>query len=214
VSAIVGVVGGSGGVGASSFAADLAALAGASLLIDLDVGAGGIDVLLGVEGAPGARWSGLHVAGGYLEPSALRGGLPSWGRGAVLAADGPELDPAAVEQVLEVASCGGEPVVLDLPRRDCEERAVALPRCALVVVLVRADVPGVVAAHAVVRDLGEVPFGVVARRGSVGAEDAARAVGGPLLGVLPALSRRGPAVGRPSPATRRVAAGVLAGALR
>src|SRR5690349_916184 len=61
---VLGVVGGSGGVGASSFAAVLAATAGRSLLVDLDVAGGGLDVVLGIEAEAGARWSGLHLAGG------------------------------------------------------------------------------------------------------------------------------------------------------
>ena len=52
---MIGVVGGSGGVGASVFAAVLAAtaavLGGRALLIDLDVTGGGVDVTLGLESA-------------------------------------------------------------------------------------------------------------------------------------------------------------------
>src|SRR3954468_4077584 len=101
---VIGVVGGSGGVGASSFAAVLAVVAGDSVLVDLDVAGGGVDVLLGIERMAGARWSGLQLAGGRLAPTALISGLPHWGRCAVLAADVPELDPEAVLQAVEVAA--------------------------------------------------------------------------------------------------------------
>ena len=209
---VIGVVGGSGGVGTSSFAAVLAAVAGGALLVDLDVAGGGIDVTLGIESTPGARWSGLRLAGGRLEPGALVGGLPRWGSVPVLAADVADLDPDAVLQVLAVARTTG-PVVLDLPRRDCPERAAALLHCALVVVLARADVDGLVAAHALTDGLPELPRGVVCRRGEVASADAARLGGVPLLGELPALdgSRMVLNPHRLPSAPSRVAAGVLRG---
>lgn len=209
---VVGVIGGSGGVGASSFAAVVAAVAGDALLIDLDVSGGGIDVTLGIETVPGARWSGLRVAGGRLDAAALAGGLPRWGQVPVLGADVGELDAGAVRQVLDVANRAG-PVVVDLPRASCPERAAALLHCELVVVLARSDVDGLVAAHAVVAALPEVPIGLVARRGEVPARDAAGLVGCPLLGELPALghSRAELRPERLPRAAARVAAGVLGG---
>jgi MinD-like ATPase involved in chromosome partitioning or flagellar assembly len=209
---VIGVVGGSGGVGASSFAAVVAAVAGGALLVDLDVAGGGIDVTLGIESVPGARWSGLRLAGGRLDPAALIGGLPQWGSVPVLAADVAELDPDAVLQVLDVARPAG-PVVLDLPRRICPERAAALLHCRLVVVVARADVDGLVAAHALVEGLPELPSGLVCRRGEVAGADAARLVGAPLLGELPALARNRLVLNahRLPSAAARVAAGMLRG---
>jgi MinD-like ATPase involved in chromosome partitioning or flagellar assembly len=208
---VIGVVGGSGGVGASSFAAVLAA-AGGALLVDLDVAGGGIDVTLGIESTAGARWSGLRLAGGRLDPDALVGGLPRWGSVPVLAADVADLDPDAVLQVLDVARSAG-PVVLDLPRRSCPERAAALLQSRLVVVLARADVDGLVAAHALVATLPELPNGLICRRGEVAAVDAARLVGVPLLGELPPLGRNRMVLNshRLPSAAARVAAGVLRG---
>ncbi|HVU92212.1 MAG TPA: hypothetical protein VHC23_08255 [Jatrophihabitans sp.] len=209
---VVGVVGGSGGVGASTFAAVLAAVAGTSALIDVDVVGGGIDVLLGVELEPGARWSGLHLAGGHLDPAVLLDGLPHWGRCAVLAADEPRLDPTAVRQVIEVAAAAG-PAVLDLPRTPCPERSAALELCDLVVVLARGDACGLVAAHAVIRGLPDVPVGVVIRRGELPGPEAARLVDAPLLGELPPMGDAVDLTGGRLPRTARsVAAGVLAGA--
>jgi hypothetical protein len=169
-------------------------------------------VLLGIEHAPGARWSGVHLAGGRLDPDALLAGLPRWGPCAVLAADVAALDAEAVLQVVEVASAVA-PVVLDLPRAACAERAAALMHCDLVVVLARGDVSGLVAAHAVVGALPELPVGVVVRRGEVPGPEASRWVGAPLLGELPPLTTRfvlDP--GRLPRAVHGVAAGVLAGA--
>lgn len=209
---VIGVVGGSGGVGASCFAAVLAVVAAPSVLIDLDAMGGGVDVTLGVEAMPGARWSGLRVAGGHLDPAALIAGLPRAGPCAVLAADTAQLDPEAVLQVLEAAASAG-PVVLDLPRASCAERAAALLACDLVVVLARADVSGLVAAHAMVSALPQLPVGVVIRRGELEPDEAAELVGAPLLGVLPALgsSRLVLDADRPPRSIARVAAGVLAG---
>ncbi|HET6877602.1 MAG TPA: hypothetical protein VFH38_08750 [Jatrophihabitans sp.] len=211
---VVGVLGGSGGVGASTFAAVLALTAGPSVLVDLDVCGGGIDVVLGVESVPGARWSGLEVAGGRLEPATLAAGLPHAGSCAVLAADTAELDPDAVRQVLAAAAAAGA-VVVDLPRARCAERAAALLLCDLVVVLARADVGGLVAAHAVVAELPELAVGVVVRRGRVQPTQAAELIGAPLLGELGPLGAAQPLDPRRLPRSLvRVASGVLGGLRR
>jgi hypothetical protein len=187
VGSVIGVIGGSGGVGTSSFAAVLAAVAGGATLVDLDVAGAGIDVTLGIESVPGARWSGLQVAGGRLDPDTLVGGLPRWGAVPVLAADVREFDPDAVRQVLDVAGQAG-PVVVDLPRCTRPERAAALPACSLIVLLARAHVDGLVAAHTLATALPDVPCGLVCRRGEVRSTDAARLVGRPLHGELPPLT--------------------------
>ncbi|MBE7189760.1 hypothetical protein [Jatrophihabitans endophyticus] len=190
---VIGVVAGSGGAGASSFAAALAraaaARAGRGLLIDVDPTGGGIDVLLGIERDPGARWSGLRLGGGFLEPDALWGGLPRFGPVAVLAADTGDLDPAAVGQVIDTGAELG-PVVLDLPRGPTEARDEAAARCRVVVVVARGDLPGLVAARAALTSLPDVPAGVVVRGGDVDPAQAAGVVGGALLGELP-LARAG-----------------------
>lgn len=178
---MIGVVGGSGGVGASTFAAVVATVTGA-MLVDLDASGGGIDVLLGVEAAPGARWSGLRVAGGRLDPAALADGLPRAGPCPVLAADAAP-SPGAARQVIATAAAAG-PVVLDLPRGAGLLCAAGVGCCDLLVVVARGDVCGVVAARAVAAGLS-APTGVVVRRGAVAASEAAALVGVPLLGVVP-----------------------------
>lgn len=203
--AVVGVVGGSGGVGASTFAAVLAECAAPSTLIDCDAVCGGIDVLLGVEFAPGSRWSGLRVDGGTLDPGLLDTGLPHWHGVRVLAADTAPV-PAALEQVVEAAG-GLGPVMLDVPRAPGELRDAALRRCALCIVVAVADVPALAAARAVLSSLPELPVGAVVRRGSVAVEDAAVLLGVPVLGTLPDLAR----TAAPCRASARVAAGLLDG---
>src|SRR3954469_13289994 len=102
-SIVVGVTGGSGGVGASTFAAVLAMVARPAVLVDLDPVGGGADVLLGIEAHPGARWSGVRLDGGRLEPTLLADGLPRWRDVAVLAADSGEPSPGAALQVVDAA---------------------------------------------------------------------------------------------------------------
>jgi hypothetical protein len=178
------------------------------VLIDLDPSGGGLDVPLGIETIEGARWSGLRVAGGHLDPQVLLAGLPLWGSVSVLAGDRAELPaPEALSQVLAAARELG-PVVLDLARRPCATRATALRECALVTVLVTDDVAGVTAARAVLAGLGEVPVGVLVRGGPRRAGAVADLVGARLLGRLPPLRRRSDL-----PAGLRGQAGVAAGVL-
>jgi secretion/DNA translocation related CpaE-like protein len=191
---IVGVVGGCGGTGASTFACVLAATAvseAPAVLVDLDPVAGGIDVLLGIEAVPGARWSGLRLSGGRLDPGVLAEGLPQWASVAVLSADVmPEAD--VVAQALDVASRAA-PVIVDLGRWDNAARRVALERCGLVVLLCGSDVRSVTGARAVALSLGDQPVGVVvvrAGRDLAPASRIAELVGSPLVGVIPCVPRR------------------------
>jgi hypothetical protein len=209
---VLGVVGGSGGVGASTFAAVLAATAGRSTLVDIDTTGGGIEVLLGVEDAAGARWSGLRLGGGRLEPALLRDGLPRWGPVSVLAAD---TEPAAgaVRQVLDAAAELG-PVVVDLGRAAVGPRQVAVSRCALVLLVAAAEVRGLSAARAVAAGLSDVPVGLVVRHGAVAPDEAAALTGVRLVGVAPSLppSRERVLDARRLPrALVRLASGVLDG---
>ena len=201
------MIGGSGAVGASTFAAVLTSVAESGVLIDLDPVGGGIDVLLGIDDVPGARWSGLRVGGGYLDPAALATGLPRWRTVAVLAAD----EPPDAESVAQVAASADElgPVVFDLPRAPSPLREAGLACCALCVVVAAAtDVRTLVAARAVLRSLPDVPTGVVLRRGGFGVGEAVELLGAPLLGVLPPVDR-------PSErAALRIAAGLVDGVER
>jgi hypothetical protein len=213
---VLGVVGGSGGVGASTFAAVLAAVTGRAMLVDLDVVGGGIDVLLGIEGVPGARWSGLRVGGGRLDPKLLADGLPRWGPVPVLAADSPPDSADAVAQVLAAAASLG-PVVIDLGRGPTGPRDAGVARCVLVVLLAVAQVRGLIAARAVAASLSGAPTGLVLRRGSVAPDQAAPMTATALIGVVPALAASRDRVvdaRRPPRALARMAAGVLDGVVR
>jgi hypothetical protein len=206
---VIGVVGGSGGVGSTTFAAVLAAVSattGPAVLVDLDPLGGGIDVLLGAEHIPGPRWSGLRVAGGRLDPQLLADALPRWGPVSFLAADVVP-DAVAVTQVVGVARQLG-PVVLDLCRFPTPHRAAGIYCCDLVVLVCGANVLAVNAARSVTSGLVHRSIGAVVRtrRGGTSPERVAAFVGGALIGSAPAWSR--PAEDKP------LAAGALPRALR
>ena len=123
---VVGVIGGRGGAGASTFAlaTGLAAvwLGRSAVLVDADPLGGGIDVLAGAEGQPGYRWPDLVTARGAVRPEVLQDGLPavdglgllSWDRSRSPTSGSLDADVARV--VLGAAAAGHELVVVDLPR--------------------------------------------------------------------------------------------------
>lgn len=206
---IIGVVGGNGGVGASTFAAVLAWAAASGVLVDLDPVGGGLDVLLGIEHEPGARWSGLRLDGGRLDPELLAGGLPRWAGVPVLAVDLPPPDDVA--PVLAAASGAGV-AVIDLPRAASPARDAAAAVCDFVVVLVQARVRSLAAARAVLASLPDVPVGVLLRQADVPHDEAAALIGAEPLGAVPAAGRGVDLTGGRVPrGLARVAAGVLDG---
>lgn len=193
---LIVVTGAVGGVGASTLAALLAAeLArnGASVgLVDLDHTNGGIDVLLGVEGRPGARWSELADVSGHVEAADLDGVLLSWHGVEVLSAGRRQVDPraGAVATVVGALVARHEHVVVDLPsgglRGAAELGPVATPWCT--VVLTGQDVRGVAGALAIREALPDGPVGLVLRArpdAVVAAAEAAHLLGLPLVATLP-----------------------------
>jgi secretion/DNA translocation related CpaE-like protein len=208
---VLGVVGATGGVGASTFAAVLATVTRRAMLVDLDVFGGGIDVLLGIEDLAGARWSALRVSGGRLDPMSLTDGLPRWGHVPVLAADTAPDSAAAVTQVLDAAASLG-PVVVDLGRSASASRQAAVRRCALVLLVAVAEVRGLIAARAVAASLSGSRTGLVLRRGSLSGNEAAALTDTPLIGVVaprPSTRDRVLDARRPPRTLARVASGVL-----
>jgi hypothetical protein len=121
---VVAVVGACGGAGTSTVAAALAhglrRTAGRGVLVDLDAPGPGVEVLLGIEGEPGARWPELAAARGEVDGRGLVAALPRWGSVPVLSAS--RLRPEAPDDDVVLDVCAGllragEHVVLDLPRR-------------------------------------------------------------------------------------------------
>lgn len=152
----VGVIGGRGGAGASTLACALALAAARTgrrtLLVDADPLGGGLDVLLGGEGAEGRRWPDFaaskgRVAGGALEESlpSVRGlRLLSWDRG-----DAVLVPPEAMRSVLAAARRRGGVVVVDLPRRVDGAVTEALAQIDLGLLVVPGELRAVAAAHRV-----------------------------------------------------------------
>ena len=158
---LICVLGGSGGVGASTLAAGLAFVAARAshrtMLIDADPRSGGLDLLLGAERTAGWRWPRLATARGHLGD--LTGQLPSVEGVDVLsmargeAPRGWELQTEQLKSVLFSAMRSHEITVVDLPRTLGTGAGEALRRAKLAVLLVRDDVRGVAAGREVVREL-------------------------------------------------------------
>jgi len=210
----IGVMPGSGGAGATTFACGLAQLAsrtGPTVVIDADPLGPGVDRVLGLEARPGARWGDLAGTAGRLSARSLREGLPryadlgvlTWGGG-----DRRELDVPTVREVLSAARRGHDTVVVDLPRTGDPVTEEVGHRCDQVLVVVAASVTGIASAGRLVARFGDRSrLRLVVRGAGAEPEAVARAVGVPLiaamgdqrglaesidLGVGPMRSRRGP----------------------
>ena len=203
---VLAVVGGCGGIGASTLAAGLAVGAAArgigTMLVDLDPLGAGIDLLMGVENRPGWRWSRLATAQGHLAD--LSDHLPRIADVGVLASDRTAdgdlpIGVDAVRSVLTSAARHHRLVVLDLPREGSTASREAL-RCAdRAVVLVGADVRGVAAGRQLIGRLSDTttPLSAVVRvprGGGIEPRMVAETLGLDLLAVLgedPGLRRSG-----------------------
>lgn len=222
----IGVAGGSGGSGATTFACALAQVAGRSgpaVVIDADPFGPGCDRVLGLDVVEGVRWEELGQATGRLSARALRESLPRRAGVAALSWDaagrpGP-VEPSALREALSAARRGHDTVVVDLPRAADPMVDELASRCDRVLVTVVTTVAGVAAA---VRRCASFPdpgvLGLVLRGSAMDDDSLARVVGAPVLarmgdqrgvaesvdlGLGPVRSRRGP--------LGRAAAGVLAG---
>ncbi|GAY13734.1 septum site-determining protein Ssd [Mycobacterium sp. shizuoka-1] len=188
---VIAVIGGRGGAGASTFAGALAHVASGSLLVDLDPWAGGIDLLMGSESAPGLRWPDLSLQGGRLAWAAVRDALPNHRGISVLsgARRGHEPEAGAVEAIVDAGRRGATWVICDVPRRMTPAATGTLDCADLVVVITTCDVRGVAAAAALSPVLrGFTPnVGLVVRGpapGGLRAADAAEVAGLPLLAAM------------------------------
>lgn len=119
---VTAVVGASGGLGASTLALAvgrrLAATGPPSVVVDLDLSRGGLEVTAGIEHLPGRRWDDLRHARGHLSPEALLSVLPAEDGCAVLSARGgapPGVPAEAAADVVASLLTGPARVVLDLP---------------------------------------------------------------------------------------------------
>lgn len=126
---VVGVLGASGGLGASTLAVALAVVTARdsglrghvpAVAVDGAVGRGGLDVTACVEHVPGLRWSDLAGARGEVSGPDLADELPLAGGARVLSAvpGGPQPPPGVVASVLAALRSASGLVVLDLPPSD------------------------------------------------------------------------------------------------
>jgi len=157
---IIGVAGGSGGVGASvltSAIAVRAAQAGLrSACLDGDRLGGGLDVTLGIEQEPGVRWPDLAAARGRLDGPELMRRLPSVDGVCVLSFDRARdvpLSSEIVHEVLLALSLAADIVVVDLPRPDHEIFAALAPSVDAIVLLAGSGIGDLAGASAICEHL-------------------------------------------------------------
>lgn len=190
---VVTVVGGSGGVGASTLAVGLALESvrqgRSAALVDLDEVGGGLDLLLGAERTPGWRWPRLLGARG--EVGDVRGLLPHGG-GVPFVAMGrgesiPPLPGDAVVAVMGTLARHHDLVVVDAGRTPTTVVRHTVQTADVVLLLSSGDARGVAAAVATRERFAWTGGSVVVRAGPGGAapEAVASAVGLPLLAVVP-----------------------------
>ncbi len=191
----LGVVAGSGGAGATTFACAVALTAARlqrTVLVDLDPLGPGVDRVVGLDATSGTRWDTLASSRGRLGSRSLRAALPdkdglavlTWGTGSPT-----RLGAPAVREVLSASRRGNDVVVVDLPRSLDDVTAEVVTRCEQVLVVTQPSIPGIVAAGRVVglvRPLND-RVGLVVRSGraEVPPAQVATALGLPLVAVVP-----------------------------
>ncbi|WP_460794630.1 septum site-determining protein Ssd [Nocardioides pacificus] len=210
----LGVLGGSGGAGATTMACALGQVAGHSgpaVVIDADPWGPGVDRILGLESAGGVRWDALQQTTGRLSARSLREALPRRdGVGALSWGPGPAgtLQAFAAREALSAAQRGHDTVVLDLPRTGDALIEELAARCDRLLVVCVATVAGVAStARVCARFEDPASVRLVVRGTAIDPLAVGRAVGVPVvaamtdqrglaeavdLGLGPVRSRRGP----------------------
>jgi secretion/DNA translocation related CpaE-like protein len=208
--ALLCVVGGRGGAGASTLAAGLAVIGTRvglrCLLVDADPLGGGLDLALGYENTAGLRWPQLAESRGRISPAALHEALPTAPsrRGSRLPSLGAvplpliscgrtdltELPADGMVAILDAGVRSTDLVVVDLPRCRSAAGEVALARSTVTLVVVPAEVRATAAAGRVAElvagSAADVRL-VVRRSGSssLRGEVIAESLGLPLAGQMP-----------------------------
>lgn len=169
---VVGVLGASGGCGASTLAAGLAVATGAafgtSMIVDLNGFGGGYDLQFGAADWSGLSWHELADISGRISGESLREAVPSVDDIAIVgfARDNPmcEVPDRARRAVLLGARQAAGLTVVDLPTVPGPIREVR-PLLDQVVVAGTADIRGALATRAILRYLREldVPAAVAVR---------------------------------------------------
>jgi secretion/DNA translocation related CpaE-like protein len=190
---LIAVIGGCGGVGASTLATALALSAAGSgqepVLIGADPWDGGIDIALGAEDVPGPRWPDLATISGRLSSTAILDGLPQAHGVRFLSSARihPSLVPLpALSAVVTAAVRTGGPVVVDLPRGAPDSARWVGGAADLNLLVCPATVAGALASRALAAELDWSAgySGIVIRAGlggDVDDEALASAVGLPVI---------------------------------
>ena len=193
---IIGVVGGSGGVGVSVLTAAIAVRATRAGLrtacLDGDRLGGGLDVTLGIEQERGVRWPDLAGARGRIDGPELLRRLPAVDGVAVLSFDRARdvrLTAEIVHEVLNALSVAADLVVVDLPRPDHEVFGALAPSVEAMVLLAGSGICDLAGASAIAEHLIRVCPNVwlclrTSGRGSHFADTVAGALDLPLLAVI------------------------------
>ena len=150
---VVAVLGACGGAGASVLSAALCRVAGDATLIDAHQFSGGLDLLLGLEATPGARWGDIDfTAGGAVSRAEMRGALPATEDDTALltfprttVADPFRLSSEELNAVVHTAGTEGLTAV-DTPL------ALLPDRCDLAVVVLRPELRAAAAAARIVAE--------------------------------------------------------------
>ncbi|MHA7272717.1 septum site-determining protein Ssd [Arthrobacter sp. TMT4-20] len=195
---VLGVMGCTGGVGASSLSCWLALAAARSgrscLLLDGDCAGGGLDLAVS-ESLSGIRWEDLGEVSGTLNPDQLVDALPVVRGVSVLAMGGSPaieagiLGSSAVKSVLDAVRSGFDLTIADLPS-GWPWGGPLLPFCDELVLLVPGRRRPLAVAHSIVQQTQFLPVGLVARGPFAQGLDphrVAELAGGPLIGYLPQL---------------------------
>lgn len=160
----LGVLGASGGVGASALATACAVRAAAArrdvALVDAHPWSGGIDVLAGMDLVSGLRWAQLRDIRGDVDPQRLVGELPTTDAGLHCLSWGgePPAEPPGPGPVLSAVRNAVEITVVDLPRPGAPVAGHQQwwSGCDAVVLVLEASVSGIGAAVATAKHLAEL----------------------------------------------------------
>jgi secretion/DNA translocation related CpaE-like protein len=213
--ALIAVLGGRGGAGATTLSCALATTAVrrklGTLLVDGDPLGGGIDLVFEGELTAGLRWPDLGATRGRLPAQALVDALPALAGLSVLSWDRGDVAPLpveAVDAVLAAARRRWELVVVDLPRTFDEPAREVLAAATTTLLVVPAEVRAAAAAGRVASraallcdDLRLVVRGPAPDR--LAASEVARSLGLPLAGEMRAEPGLALALERGQPPGRR-----------
>lgn len=168
---IIGFVGGSGGVGASTLAAATAQLAdetvGHTVAIDLDQLGAGLSVLLGDDLEPGLGWPEFAAARGRIRSRGLVASLASCGSVRCVSGGADALasiPSGVVGSVIDALTESVDVICVDVPRLPNDGIAEALCRMDLLVIVVRCSTPSILATRRLLERMSalEVPTALVA----------------------------------------------------